>query len=68
VNLLHGIACPSVVCRPAGPVFAWQDAAGDWQQGDELPVEISEALPGPEWARCSNHAWRRMGDRRRGAA
>lgn len=68
MNYLHGTLCPSVVCvqppkpgEPTTPVFRWQDEDEKWHDCDELPAEIASALPGPEWARCEVHAWRRMG-------
>jgi hypothetical protein len=71
MNLMHGVWCPPVVCvpaappgQPAAPVFRWRDDAGVWHAGAELPVAIQQRLPGPEWARCEAHRFRRLGDRR----
>lgn len=61
-NIVASRTCPPVICQQTGPVFKWHDGK-DWQQGDELPAAIKDALPGPEWSRCEVHAWRRMGER-----
>jgi len=61
-NTLYGASCPPVVCQRTGPAFRWHDGK-EWHQGEALPAEIARALPGPEWARCEVHAWRRLGDR-----
>jgi hypothetical protein len=66
-NVVEGVACPAVICQRTGPAFRWQDADGQWREGDALPAEIEQALPGPEWGRCVAHGWRRLGDRQ-GAA
>jgi hypothetical protein len=68
VNLLHGVRCPPVICKQTGRAFQWRSDDGQWHSGDELPAEIANALPGPEWERCENHRYRVMGDARRRVA
>jgi hypothetical protein len=60
MNTIALHTCPSVICQPKGHAFKWESPDGTWPTGDDLPPEIAAQLPGPEWARCELHRWRRI--------
>jgi hypothetical protein len=65
MNTVNMVACPAVICQRTGPVFKWEAYGSDelpdaWEEGDELPDEIANALPTAEWSRCEVHRWRRI--------